>query len=157
MNPFSYKRFVFTKRNTPFCRDLSQVRRLTSVIWFFSNKQLLTINWLLDLSLNKLHFNITLNEKALGMQSIFQITLTCNWIMIVCFAMVMDALRIPVEQVLILGIIFREIQWSYFNVIHIKVAPRWSGYHYCITSFNQVFTQVLRRFRFWSRNVEGLQ
>ena len=28
VNQFSYKRFVFTKRNIPFCRDLTQVRRL---------------------------------------------------------------------------------------------------------------------------------
>ena len=41
MNPFSYKRFAFTRWNTPFCRDLTQVRRLTWVGWFFSYKQLL--------------------------------------------------------------------------------------------------------------------
>ena len=40
-NPFSYKGFVFTKWNTPFCRDLTQVRRLTWVVWFFSYQQLL--------------------------------------------------------------------------------------------------------------------
>ena len=40
-NPFSYKQFVFTKWNTPFCRDLARVRRLTWVGWFFSYKQLL--------------------------------------------------------------------------------------------------------------------
>ena len=42
MNQFSYKRFAFTKRDIPFCWDLSQVRRLTWVGWLFSNKQLLS-------------------------------------------------------------------------------------------------------------------
>ena len=31
MNPFSYKRFAFAKSNTPFYRDVTQVRRLTWV------------------------------------------------------------------------------------------------------------------------------
>ena len=42
MNQFSYKRFVFTKRNIPFCRELTQMRRLIWVGWFFSYKQLLS-------------------------------------------------------------------------------------------------------------------
>ena len=29
MNQFSYKQYVFTKRNIPFCQDLTQVRHLT--------------------------------------------------------------------------------------------------------------------------------
>ena len=33
INQFSCKRFVFTKWNIPFCRDLTQVRRLTWVEW----------------------------------------------------------------------------------------------------------------------------
>ena len=43
MNPFSYKRFAFRKWNTPFCRDLTQVRHFTRVGWFFSDKQLLNL------------------------------------------------------------------------------------------------------------------
>ena len=42
MNPFSYKQFAFAKWNTPFCRDLTQERRLSRVGWFFSYKQLLS-------------------------------------------------------------------------------------------------------------------
>ena len=44
MTAFSCKRFVFTKQNTPFCRNLTQVRRLTWERWFFSYKQLLSGN-----------------------------------------------------------------------------------------------------------------
>ena len=43
MNLFSYERFAFTIWNTPFCRDLTQVKRLTLVGWFFSYKQFLTL------------------------------------------------------------------------------------------------------------------
>ena len=41
MNPFSYKRFAFPKWNTPFCRDVTQVKYLTWMGWFFSYKRLL--------------------------------------------------------------------------------------------------------------------
>ena len=44
MNPFSYKQFAFTKWNTPFCRDLTQVKRLIWVGWFFSYKQFLSVH-----------------------------------------------------------------------------------------------------------------
>ena len=40
-NQFSYKRFVFTKQNIPFCRDLTQMRRLTWLGWLMTYKQLL--------------------------------------------------------------------------------------------------------------------
>ena len=43
MNQFSYKRFVFTRRIIPLCRDLTKVRRLTWVGWFFLYKPLLKI------------------------------------------------------------------------------------------------------------------
>ena len=46
MNPFSYKRFALAKWNTPFCRDLTQVRRISWVGWFFSYKQLLSLHLL---------------------------------------------------------------------------------------------------------------
>ena len=36
MNQFSHKRFVFTKQNIRFCRNFTQLRRLTWFIWFFS-------------------------------------------------------------------------------------------------------------------------
>ena len=42
-NPFSCKRFVYTEWLLAFCQDLTQVRRLTWVWWFFSYKQLLTV------------------------------------------------------------------------------------------------------------------
>ena len=44
MNPFSYKRFIFTKWNTPFCRDLTQVRYFTWVGRLFSYRQLLRLH-----------------------------------------------------------------------------------------------------------------
>ena len=43
MNQFSYKRFVFTRRIIPLCRDLAKVRRRTWVVWFFLYKPLLKI------------------------------------------------------------------------------------------------------------------
>ena len=43
MNQFSYKRFVFTRRIIPLCRDLTKVRRLTWVGWFFLYKLLVKI------------------------------------------------------------------------------------------------------------------
>ena len=43
VNPFSYKRFIFTKWNIPFCRDLTQVRRFNSYKQLLS--QLISINY----------------------------------------------------------------------------------------------------------------
>ena len=43
MNRFLYKRFVFTRRTIPLWRDLTKVRRLTWVGWFFLYKPLLKI------------------------------------------------------------------------------------------------------------------
>ena len=49
------------------------------------------------------------------------------------------------------------ILWKNKNLMknsgHKLSAPWCSGYHYCTTSFNQAWTQVLRRFKFCSRRV----
>ena len=73
------------------------------------------------------------------------------------FARVMDGFTFANEQGLIFGIIFSKIQWSYLNVIQIKLAPWWSGYRHWTTSFNQDSTQALRRFRSFSQHNGSFQ
>ena len=43
------------------------------------------------------------------------------------------------------------------NLILILVASCCSGYHYCRTSFNKVWTQVQRRFKSWSLRIGFLR
>ena len=67
MNQFSCKRFVFTKWNIPFCRDLTQVRRLTWVEWLIVLIQRL--------------FSVPLHQdvKLQGKQKLYHSPCLCSW------------------------------------------------------------------------------
>ena len=51
----------------------------------------------------------------------------------------------------------QTLLWVLAFIFFMLVAPRWNGYHYCTTSFNKVWTQILRRFKPCSRRVGDLR
>ena len=47
-----------------------------------------------------------------------------------------------------------NVQWLFRDISHQEIHTLWcSDYHYCITSFNKAWTQVLCRFKSCSRHV----
>ena len=87
MNQFSYKRFVFTKRNIPFCRELTQVRRLIWVGWFFSYKQLLSSiqTYFIFLKNTKLATCIKSLQSVFSKKYFFYVTLVVPQMNLWCF------------------------------------------------------------------------
>ena len=87
MNQFSYKRFVFTKRNIPFCRELTQVRRLIWLGWFFSYKQLLSSiqTYFIFLKNTKLATCIKSLQSVFSKKYFFYVTLVVPQMNLWCF------------------------------------------------------------------------
>ena len=87
MNQFSYKRFVFTKWNIPFWRELTQVRRLIWVGWFFSYKQLLSSirTYFIFLKNTKLATCIKSLQSVFSKKYFFYVTLVVPQMNLWCF------------------------------------------------------------------------